>query len=52
MYEFQLGKGPNDPKGKRYVSPDAFENGEQNVAGNVAQTTIDSLGLKADQAFG
>ena len=25
MYEFQFGKGPNDPKGKRYVLPGAFE---------------------------
>jgi hypothetical protein len=52
MYEFQLGKGPNDPKGKRYVLPSAFDMGEHNVAGNVAETTIESLGLKVDQAFG
>jgi hypothetical protein len=52
MYEFQFGKGPNDPKGKRYVLPTAFETREKNVAGNVAETTIDSLGLKVDQAFG
>lgn len=52
MYEFQFGKGPNDPNGKRYVLPMAFENGERNVAGDVAQTTIDSLDLKVDQAFG
>jgi len=52
MYEFQFGKGPNDPKSKRYVLPDAFESGERNVAGDVAQTTINSLGVKVDQAFG
>ena len=52
MYEFQFGKGPNDPKGKRYVLPSAFDSGEPNVAGDVAETTIDSLGLKVDQAFG
>jgi hypothetical protein len=52
MYEFQFGKGPNDPKGKRYVLPGAFEERSQNIAGNVAETTIDSLGLKVDQAFG
>jgi hypothetical protein len=54
MYEFQFGKGPNDPKGKRYVLPGAFEGRSrtQNIAGNVAETTIDSLGLTVDQAFG
>src|SRR5438128_1639999 len=30
-YEFQFGKGPMDPKGKRYVLPGAFEiQGDQN----------------------
>jgi hypothetical protein len=52
MYEFQFGKGPNDPKGKRYVLPSAFDTSERNVAGELTQTTIDSLGLKVDQAFG
>ncbi len=52
MYEFQFGKGPNDPKGKRYVLPCAFDDGGRNVAGDVARTTMDSLGLKVDQAFG
>ena len=54
MYEFQFGKGPNDPKGKRYVLPGAFglRRGELGIAGELTQTTIDSLGLKADQAFG
>ena len=52
MYEFQFGKGPNDPKAKRYVLPDACDPHEPNVAGNVAETTIAALGLKADQSFG
>lgn len=52
MYEFQFGKGPNDPKGKRYVLPHARDIREPNVAGSVAETTIDALGLKVDQPFG
>jgi hypothetical protein len=54
MYEFQFGKGPNDPKSKRYVLPGAFElhHSEPGIAGELTQTTIDSLGLKVDQAFG
>jgi hypothetical protein len=51
MYEFQFGKGPNDPKGKRYVLHAEQDEGE-NVAGDVANTIMDSLGLKVDQAFG
>jgi hypothetical protein len=51
IYEFQLGKGPNDPKGKRYVLRAEQDEGE-NVAGDVANTTIGSLGLKVEQAFG
>jgi hypothetical protein len=52
MYEFQFGKGPNDPKGKRYVLPNAMDMGERKTAGDVATTTVDSLGLRVDQAFG
>jgi hypothetical protein len=51
MYEFQFGKRQNDPKGKRYV-PHADQDVGENVAGDVANTTIGSLGLKVDQAFG
>lgn len=51
MYEFQFGKGPNDPKADRYTLTGDFDIGE-NVAGDVSDTTIDSLGLKVDQAFG
>lgn len=52
MYEFQFGKGPNDPKGQRYVLPHAFDPHEPNVAGDVVETTIAALGLKTNQAFG
>ncbi|MCX5685462.1 MAG: hypothetical protein NT049_17535 [Planctomycetota bacterium] len=56
MYEFQFGgKGPMDPKARRYVLPGAFENpmpGAPKPAGDVALTTIGSLGLKVDDAFG
>ena len=55
MYEFQFGKGPMDPKARRYVLPGAFEldRGEKNPpAGRVDQTSIESLGLKVEQSFG
>jgi hypothetical protein len=55
MYEFQFGKGPMDPEGKRYVMTGPFEMdlGEDNPpAGQVDQTRIDSLGLKVGQSFG
>jgi hypothetical protein len=55
MYEFQFGKGPMDPKGPRYVLPEALEatSGEENPpAGRVDQTTIDSLGLTEASQFG
>src|SRR5436190_3730908 len=55
MYEFQFGKGPMDPKARRYVLPSAFESesGEKNPpAGRVDQTTIESLGLKVGDRFG
>lgn len=53
MYKFQFGKGPHDPKGKRYVLRTMLEAGDEpNLAGDVAETTIDSLKLKVDQPFG
>jgi hypothetical protein len=55
MCEFQFGKGPNDPKAKRYVLPVAIHNPlseGRKPAGSVRQTRIDSLDLKVDQAFG
>ena len=55
MYEFQVGgKGPMDPKARRYglgVADDDLGPGTQ-AAGDVAQTTIASLGLKVNDAFG
>jgi hypothetical protein len=55
MYEFQFGKGPMDPKARRYVLSSAFEgrSGEDNpAAGRVDTTTISSLGLKVGHRFG
>ena len=55
MYEFQIGgKGQQDPKAKRYglpvTSKDSF--GGHRPEGDVTCTTIGSLNLKVDQAFG
>ncbi len=54
FYEFQFGKGPRDPNGKRFVLPDMLEQarGDGAIAGDVTRTTIDSLGLKIEQPFG
>jgi hypothetical protein len=55
MYEFTLGKGPNDPKAKRYVLPHALEIQQEQSnppIGRVDETTIESLGLKVDDRFG
>lgn len=53
MYEFQFGKGPHDPKGKRYVLGTMLDAGdEERFTGDVARTTIDSLKLKVGQPFG
>ena len=55
MYEFQVGgKGPMDRKARRYtlhVSDDDLGS-EGRPAGDVHKTTIGSLGLKVDDAFG
>jgi len=55
-YEFQVGgKGPMDPKARRYVLSGEFENpipGSKRAAGDVKHTSIGSLGLKVDDAFG
>ena len=51
LYEFQIGgKGPNDPKARRYGLPAAEEEG--GMAGDVAETTLDALKLKQDAVFG
>jgi hypothetical protein len=55
MYEFQFGKGPMDPKARRYVLPNALEIQKDQPnppIGRVDQTTIDSLGLKVGDRFG
>jgi hypothetical protein len=55
MYEFQIGgKGPNDPKAKRYVLSQSMEDSafSSKVDGAVAKTRIGDLDLKTDDAFG
>lgn len=56
MFEFQVGgKGPMDPKAKRYVLSGAFENPIPEMpqaAGDVARTPIGSIGLKKGDTFG
>ncbi len=55
LYEFQTkGKGPNDPKARRYVW-DIAEDMVVNLAkpsGTVKKTTIDALALKDGESFG
>jgi hypothetical protein len=48
LYEFRFGKGPHDPHGKRFILP-AAEPAKR--AGDVTQTTIDTLGLKVGKGF-
>lgn len=55
MYEFQIGgKGPDDPRAKRYGLSTLFEDSLEptELAGDVAQTTLEALKLKIDQMFG
>jgi len=53
MYEFQLGKGPMDPKGPQYVlSVAADEDFGPPVAGTVDGTTLDRMGLEVGRQFG
>ena len=56
FHEFQIGgKGPHDPKAKRYViRSDSVRvlPGERPPAGDVQRATLDMLGLKVGQAFG
>ena len=55
MYEFQVGgKGPKDSKAKRYVLPTKFNNAfeKQPVEGNPKDTTVGSVRLSIDDAFG
>jgi len=53
VYEFQVGgRGPMDPKARRYVLSMDCELYDRKPAGIVAETTIDALGLKTEEAFG
>ena len=55
LYEFQFGKQPMDPKGPRYVLPVAYESGmdeDNQPAGRVDETRIESLGLEVGRSFG
>jgi len=55
MYEFQVGgKGPMDPRARRYVLSvcDHELEGAGMPAGVITQATVGSLGLKVDEAFG
>lgn len=55
MYEFQIsGRGPQDPKAKRYVLPEILKDtsGGPSPAGDVIHTIIGSLRLKVDEPFG
>ncbi|MBE9209738.1 plasmid pRiA4b ORF-3 family protein [Nostoc sp. LEGE 06077] len=55
MYEFQVGgKGPQDPNARRYCLKEAFSSSDLTPAptGDVASTSIASLGLSIDDAFG
>jgi hypothetical protein len=55
LYEFQFGKGPTDLEGPRYVLSEAFDedrDGHRPPAGQVEDTTIESLGLKVGRRFG
>jgi len=53
MYEFQMGKGPMDRDGPRYVLPEAAgDDFGPRVLGAVDKTTIDEMGLKVGRQFG
>ena len=55
MFEFQFGKGPMDPKARRYVLPGAFKveaTWDNPPKGRVANRTIGELGLKVGDRFG
>ena len=53
MYEFQVGgKGPMDPKARRYGLRLYDQDLESDLAGDVEQTTMDAVKLKVNDAFG
>ena len=51
MYQFQFGKKPMDRNGANYVTPFGFDPFDDNTAGCVDETTLDSLGLKVKRKF-
>jgi hypothetical protein len=53
LYEFQLGRGPMDPKGPRYTPRSVAGTDEHDaVTGHAEDTKIDELKLKVGRAFG
>jgi len=56
LYEFQVGgKGPMDPKARKYVLRGEFDSpipGSRKPAGDMTRTSVGSLDLKVDDAFG
>lgn len=53
LYEFNLGIGPDDRSAIYSIPPDSPVPGlDEELAGDVATTTIDSLGLEVGHAFG
>lgn len=53
MYEFQVGgRGPNDPKARRYGLAQAFPNSDDELTGDVAITTLAEVGLSEGESFG
>lgn len=55
LYGFQIGgRGPMDPKARRYVLPMAIDNpfDERKPAGAVMRVTIGSFALEVGEAFG
>jgi hypothetical protein len=55
MYEFQLGRGPSDPEGKRYVLPGAMGMALEETRppdGSVVDTRLEDLDLAVGRGFG
>jgi Plasmid pRiA4b ORF-3-like protein/Domain of unknown function (DUF6398) len=53
MYEFQVGgQRPNDPNARRYGLKQAFSDPDDELAGDVSDTTLSELGLSKDESFG
>lgn len=54
FYEFQFGRGPHDPNGRRYVLPEMLgaARGDPTIAGDARETAVRSLGLEVGRPFG